>query len=54
MAKTSETSIVGGIIFWSFIIVKAWGTVFAAWSWWWVLLPLVPWLFYILHRTGLV
>jgi hypothetical protein len=38
-------SIFLGILFWSFIVVKAWGTAFAAWSWWWVLLSFVPWLY---------
>jgi hypothetical protein len=28
--------------FWFFVTVKVMGTAFAAWSWWWVLLPIVP------------
>jgi hypothetical protein len=32
------------VLFWGFIVIKAWGHLFAAWSWWWVLLPIVPWL----------
>lgn len=31
------------LLFWGFIGVKALGTSFAAWSWWWVLLPIIPW-----------
>ncbi len=45
---------IGPIIFCSFIIVKAWGTIFAAWSWWWCFAPAIPWLWYGLHRGGLV
>jgi hypothetical protein len=37
-------SIFGGLFFWGFIVVKAVGHIFAAWSWWWVLLPIVPWI----------
>lgn len=40
--------------FWGFVLVKGWGTIFAAWSWWWVLLPWVPWLGLGLQRAGLL
>lgn len=32
-------------LFWGFVIIKWWGTAFAAWSWWWLLFPFFPWLF---------
>lgn len=41
------------LVFWSFIVTKAVGHVLAAWSWWWVLLPLVPWLGFAVERLGL-
>lgn len=31
-----------GLLFWFFVVVKVAGTSFASWSWWWLLLPLVP------------
>lgn len=43
MTKLCE--VLAGVLLWSFIIVKGWGTAFAAWSWWWLLLPMVPWLY---------
>lgn len=42
------------LCFWGFVCVKAWGTAFAAWSWWWVLLPGIPWLFRALAGLGLL
>ena len=36
--------VLGGLVFWGFVAVKLWGVSFAAWSWWWVLMPLIPWL----------
>lgn len=35
---------IGTLMFWGFIAVKLAGTSFAAWSWWWLLLVIVPWL----------
>ncbi len=32
------------LLFWGYITVKVVGTSFAAWSWWWLLVPIVPWL----------
>lgn len=40
------------IFFWGFIGVKLWGVAFAAWSWWWVLLPIIPWIWFIVTRLG--
>jgi len=40
----SLINLLGGILFWGFIVTKWLGTTFAAWSWWWVLLPIVPWM----------
>lgn len=42
------------LVWWSFLIIKIWGTAFAAWSWWWVLLPIVPWLWRLLNAGGLL
>lgn len=44
---------IGSLLFWSFIAVKAFGTSFAAWSWWWLLFPLMPWLWLLVERLGL-
>lgn len=41
------------IFFWGFIVVKVAGHTFALWSWWWVLLPIVPWLSLLVTRFGL-
>ena len=46
-------NVIGALIFWGFIAIKAWGTTFAAWSWWWVLFPLMPWLGLAIQRLGL-
>lgn len=47
------TKTLGAVLFWGFIVVKTWGSAFAAWSWWWIFLPLVPWLGLIAERMGL-
>lgn len=41
------------LIFWSFFAVKAFGVTFAAWSWWWLLLPIMPWLGLAVAHFGL-
>lgn len=41
------------LMFWGYIAVKFVGVSFAAWSWWWVLVPLVPWLSLAVKRFGL-
>jgi hypothetical protein len=48
------SKLLSAFFFWGFILVKGWGTIFAAWSWWWVLLPFVPWVSYALLRAGLL
>lgn len=40
--------------FWVFLIIKIWGVTFASWSWWWVLLPVVPTFWALLGRVGLL
>ncbi len=42
------------ITFWVFVVIKAYGTLFAAWSWWWLLLPIVPELYVALGKAGLL
>lgn len=37
-----------------FIVIKVGGTQLAAWSWWWLLLPIVPDLVIILRHFGLL
>ncbi len=41
------------ISFWGFIAIKVGGTSFAAWSWLWVLLPIVPMLSLPVKALGL-
>lgn len=45
MARTNTNAVafLWPAMFWGFLIVKATGHIFAAWSWWWLLLPIVPW-----------
>ena len=43
---------IGTILFWGFIAVKVWGTTFAAWSWWWLLLTIVPWAWFLFVHLG--
>lgn len=37
-----------------FVVIKVGGTAFAHWSWWWLLLPIVPDLVVILRHFGLM
>lgn len=46
-------NLLGALMFWGFIVIKTWGTSFAAWSWWWVLFTLVPWIGLAVQRLGL-
>lgn len=52
MSTTNGGATLGAFLFWGYIVIKAWGTTFAAWSWWWVLLPFVPWLWLLLVKVG--
>lgn len=45
--------VIGSLILWSFVAIKAFGTTFAAWSWWWVLFPLMPFLGVAVKHFGL-
>ncbi len=40
-----------GLVFALFVMLKVTGTL-AAWSWWWLLLPLVPDLAWVCERAG--
>ena len=42
------------VMLWSFVVIKGWGVAFAAWSWWWLLLPIVPELWLALGKAGLL
>lgn len=46
-------SLFWSLLFWGFIAVKVWGVTFATWSWWWVLLPILPWMGLMVQRLGL-
>lgn len=37
-----------------FLVMKLGGTIVAAWSWWWVLCPIVPVLAVVLQHFGLL
>lgn len=54
---SDKSSSAGGFCFpWflMFVIIKLGGSAFAAWSWWWLLLPIVPDLVLILRKLGLL
>jgi fatty acid desaturase len=51
--KSYSFNFVGGLVFAFFIAVKLAGTSLAAWSWWWLLFPLVPVLALLVQRVGL-
>lgn len=44
---------IGGLVFALFIAIKLAGTSLAAWSWWWLLLPIVPLLALVVQHLGL-
>lgn len=35
-----------------FLVIKVGGTMLKGWSWWWILAPVVPDLFFILTKLG--
>lgn len=37
---------------WVFLAIKVAGTAFAAWSWWWLLLPPIPVMALVLAKLG--
>ena len=41
------------IAFWVFVAIKLAGTSLAGWSWWWVLLPMIPDLSMLVKRFAL-
>lgn len=53
-SKSSSTSWVFIVSFWAFIVIKVWGTALAAWSWWWILLSIVPNMWLLLTRLGVI
>ena len=56
MSDNNSTGCSFGFGLWllMFIIIKVGGTSLASWSWWWVLLPIVPDLVLILKKAGLL
>jgi hypothetical protein len=41
-----------GVVFAAFIAIKVAGAALAAWSWWWLLFPLVPVMALVLGKMG--
>ncbi len=37
-----------------YIVIKAWGVAFAAWSWWWILVPIFPIVWLAFKHLGLL
>lgn len=52
MLKT-VAGLVQFVSFWGFITIKVAGVSLAAWSWWWVLLPIVPFAGLLVQHWGL-
>jgi hypothetical protein len=50
----ARTSGFFGIWLLLFVVIEYAGTALASWSWWWVLMPVVPVLAHILTRLGLM
>ncbi len=40
--------------FFVFLTIKGFGTALVDWSWWWILCPVIPSLFVVLGRLGLL
>lgn len=54
MSEESTTiHIGGGLFFVLFVAIKLAGHSLAAWSWWWMLLPIVPLVGLLIQRFGL-
>lgn len=51
--KISILQVLGVLCFWGFIAVKLAGTSLATWSWWWMLMPIVPIFGLLVARLGL-
>lgn len=41
------------VVFWAFVAIKVAGTSLAAWSWWWLIVPIVPILGLLVERFSL-
>ncbi len=52
--STSSTFSLGFPWLIMFIVIKVWGVAFATWSWWWSLLAIVPDVWLICHKFGLI
>lgn len=53
MSNSKSTGVsLGGLWFLMFLVIKVGGTSLAAWSWWWLLLPIVPDVVFVLHKLG--
>lgn len=52
-SRTSTISF-GGLWLVAFLVLKLGGTKLAFWSWWWILLPIVPVVVVICQRFGLI
>lgn len=43
--------LLGAVVFGLFVMLKVTG-VFATWSWWWLLMPIVPDLYFVFSKMG--
>lgn len=50
--KTTSGGSILGLWLLMFLVIKAGGTALADWSWWWVLLPVIPDLVLIFRTVG--
>lgn len=54
MSENREVTVsFGGLWFVLFIAIKLAGTSLAAWSWWWIFLPIIPILALVVQKMGL-
>lgn len=43
-----------GLLFWVFVVIKFFGTALATWSWWWLLVPVIPDFWLLLHKLNVI
>lgn len=54
MSRSNDATGGIGLSLLIFILVKVAGTAFATWSWLWILFPIIPVLWLILHALGMM
>jgi hypothetical protein len=53
--KNNTTLLIGwiqGLPFWMFLFIKVAGTSLSAWSYWWLLLPIIPCLAFVFNKMN--